>query len=194
MEKKINRELQYNAKLSFDQSSSLNDILMYYYTPVIGVEAISLYNFILSEANNAYINNIYISQDRIISMLNLSEEALNKAITKLEIVGLMTVYVQPKSRNKITFVLNEPMLPTAFDKAEKLKSILIAAVGKENYEINNRYFNSNKFVKSDEEVSLTREFELVASNLRSVRDVNVSYNFDLLFDILAEMNIKYEKF
>ena len=192
--KKINRELKYKVKLTFDQSSSLNDVLTYYYTPVIGVEAVSLYNLFLAEANNYYINNVFISQERIVAMLNLSEEKINDAIAKLELVGLLTVYMNPATKDRITFVLNEPMLPTQFEKADKLTSILESVVGTDNYKINKRYFHGNKFSKTDSDISLTKEFEAYSANTRNIKDINVSYNFDLVYKLMNSANINYEDF
>ncbi len=190
---KFNINNKYKTKLSFDYYPIPNDVLNYYYLPLIGTKALSLYSFLITEAKNFYTNEFFLNQERLISMLNLTSEKITFALTKLETIGLLEIYVDSIEKDKIIYVLNEPLLPSNFMKNEKLSTLLKNKIGENNFYQNNHYFNNVKFKGDNNLDLLTKKIDLEnCQQNHQLYDLQINYDFSVLFKILDSKNIDYE--
>ena len=190
MESKLSLETKYKAKISFDDHSSANDILVSYYLPLIKSEAFSLYNALMIDSRNTMINTLFIDIDRLISMINISFERLEKAITKLELVNLLEVY-EDEDKNLI-FILLKPLTPQEFNNSFQLSELFKSKSGNNNLEISNKLFNSMKNNNREGNVLLTQETNLNISADGIVKDkLNVEFDFTNIKSILNARGIDY---
>lgn len=190
MESKLSLETKYKAKISFDDHSSANDILVSYYLPLIKSEAFSLYNALMIDSRNTMINTLFIDIDRLISMINISFERLEKAITKLELVNLLEVY-EDEDKNLI-FILLKPLTPQEFNNSFQLSELFKSKSGNDNLEISNKLFNSMKNNNREGNVLLTQETNLNISADGIVKDkLNVEFDFTNIKSILNARGIDY---
>lgn len=189
--KKIDINNKYTVKLSFEEKFSY-DNLIYLYSPVIGIEASFLYMFLFTESKNMFINSVFVSQERLILVLNKSSEKIEKMINRLELVGLVNVYVNPATKNKITFVLNRPLTQQQFLNSKTMSTILKGKIGEQNIMINSKQANLNKFELDPELISLTKEFTIKTSEVNLQKE-NLKYTFDfsVLYEILDKKEIDY---
>jgi len=184
MKNKINLKTKYKVKISFDDFSSVNDILVSYYLPLIQSKAFSLYSLLVLDSRNTMMNTIFISMDRIVSMLNLSFQDIEKSIIKLELVNLLSVLKY--ENDKIIFQLKKPLSPKQFNKSFQLTELLKSSIGNDNFEINNKLFNSLKNINGDDLEKLTSKLSLGKNNKSNL---NVSYDFDLIKSVLVAKKI-----
>ena len=193
MKTNINLETKYRAKISFDNYSSVNDILVSYYLPLIKADAFSLYNALMADARNTMINTLYINMDRIVSMVNISFEQLDKAITKLELVNLIEVFKE--NENELLFVLKKPLSPKEFNSSFQLSELFKSKSGNDNLEISNKLFNSMKHNNGEGMVSVTQEANLnfSADGLYKGK-LNVEFDFTNIKSILNARGIDYSSF
>lgn len=193
MEKIISFETKYRARISFDDHSSVNDILVSFYLPLIRSDALALYNILMADSRNTMINSIYINIDRLISMINLSIESLYEAITKLELVNLIEVFKD--GDNQLLFILKKPLSPNEFNHSFQLSELFKSKSGSENLEISNKLFNSMKGNNSDELELLTKEINLnITSDGLNKGKLNVEFDFSSIKSILHSRKINYNKF
>ncbi len=190
---KFNINNRYKTKLSFDYYPIPNDILNYYYLPLIGTDALGFYFFLITESKNFYTNEFFLKQERLVSMLNLTAEEIELAIKKLETIGLLKLYVDAKAKDKITYVLNEPLFPSNFIKNEKLSNLLRGKIGENNFYQNNHYFNNVKFKEGDDLNLLTTKCEIGDhQENHQLHGLQINYDFSVLFKILDSKNLDYE--
>ncbi len=190
MENKINLKTKYKVRVSFDDPSSVNDIIISYYLPLIQSKSFSLYSTLLLDSRNTMINTIFISIDRIVSMLNLSFEDIENAITKLEIVNLIKIFKY--SDDKIIFHMLKPLSPKEFNNSFQLRELLKSAAGNNNFEISNKLFNSLKDHNLDHDLeNLTKKLKV---DKTKGQKLNVSYDFDLIKSVLIAKKIDWNSF
>ncbi len=178
---KLNLQSKYQSQISFDDLSSTNDILISYYLPIIHADGFSLYSALMVDARNPMINTVYVSVDRIVSMINLSVEKINETISKLELLNLLDVY---KNGDNIIFVLKKPLSPTEFNNSEQFKMLLEASAGNENLIISNKLFNSLKTSDVLEEQKITEKLNLSTRVDGLKAKLNVDFDFDSIKNIL----------
>ncbi len=190
--KKIDINNKYTVKVSFEETI-LYQTLIYFYAPIIGMEAAFLYMFLLTETKNMFVSSVYVSQERIITLLNKSPDKLEKLISKLELIGLLSVYVNPSAKEKIMFILNKPLSQDQFLNSKHLSSILSEKIGKQNIIINSKQFKINKFVKEDDLISLTNEFSInvTVENDLNQKDLKYTFDFKVLYELLDQKGIDY---
>lgn len=193
MKTNINNSTKYKAKISFDDFSSVNDILVSYYLPLIKSESFSLYNALMADARNTMINTLYIDVDRLISMINISIKGLEAAITKLELVNLIEVYMD--GENQLLFSLNKPLTPSEFNSSFQLSELFKSKSGKDNLEISNKLFNSMRSSGSESMTAMTEEANLnITADGFSKDKLNVEFDFTNIKSILNARGIDYSNF
>ncbi len=193
MKTNLNLETKYKAKISFDDYSSANDILVSYYLPLIKPVAFSLYNALMADARNTMINTIYINVDRLVSMINLSFERLEKAITKLELVNLLEVYQE--NDNNLMFILKKPLTPQEFNNSFQLSELFKSKSGNDNLEISNKLFNSMRSNSGEGKILLTEETNLnISADGISKDKLNVEFDFTNIKSILNARGVDYSAF
>lgn len=185
---RINSNTKYISKISFDDYSSVNDILVSYYLPIIKAEAFSLYSALVLDARNQMINTIFVSIERLVSMINLSIEKIEDSISRLEIVNLLEVYV--KNDDEIVFKLIKPLTPEQFNNSEQFTDLLKSSAGGENLNINNKLFHSLKANEvTGESITKTKDLSIMIENPKT--SLNVNFDFETIKNILNAKNIDW---
>ncbi len=187
--KKIDINSKYKAKISFDDYSNVNDILVSYYLPIIKSEAFSFYSALVIDSRNNMINSIYVPVERLVSMINLSVDKMEDAISRLELVNLIEVF--KNDNNEVTFKLNKPLTPEEFNKSEQFVALLKSSAGTENLYINNKLFNSLKEHDLDEEHSITEKVDISSKVEVPLAKLNVEFDFDSIKNILNAKQIDW---
>lgn len=186
----INKNNKYLVNISFDDRPSLSS-LIYFYAPIIGNEATFFYQLLFKESQNVFINNIYILQERLLTLLNISEDKLLQLVSKLEFVGLLTLYVNPATKDRITFVLNRPLSVNNFMKHESLSKILKIKINEQNILINQKPYLINKFKKNEQDILLTKEFQISPKNDVPFDKLNITFDLSTIFELLEQEKIDY---
>lgn len=193
MDKKLEFNSKYNSRILFDEDSSINNILVSYYLPLIKPNAYSLYMFLSIESKNLATNSIFKSVDRIIAMLNLSVDEINKSLERLELVNLIEIFINKK--NQFVFKLNRPLSPIEFNNSKQFKELLKSKISLENFEINNKLFNSLKLNDNFNLKPLTSELNISIDNERKFKNkLNVNADFQNIKYILNAKGIDWSKF
>lgn len=186
---KLDITAKYKVKISFDDYSSVNDILVSYYLPIIKSDAFSLYQALTLDARNNMINTLFVPVERIVSMINLSTEKIQSCIARLELVNLLEVYKEED--NRFIIKLNKPLSPEEFNNSEQFSELLKSSMGAENIIINNKLFNSMRELDINESKQTTSEVNI--SNRLETKEarLNVEYDFDSIKNILNAKGIDW---
>ena len=190
--KRISIHSKYKTKISFDDYSSVNDIIVSYYLPLIRSEAFSLYQALIIDARNPMINSLFVSIERIISMINLSIDDIEKAISRLELVDLIKVLKD--SEDKLIFSLKKPLSPLEFNNSTQMIELLKSSAGNDNLEINNKLFNSMKNNDQSGFESTTKDIDLSVKKEVKKGSLNVGYDFDSIKNILISKGINWNSY
>ncbi len=189
--KRLNINSKYKAKISFDDYSNVNDILVSYYLPIIKSDAFSLYSALVIDARNSMINTLYVSIERVVSMINLSIEKIEDSISRLELVNLIEIFQEEE--NQFVFKLNKPLSPEEFNSSEQFTELLKASAGVDNLEINNKLFNSMRDVAVNGESS-TKELNISSRVETPAATLNVEYDFEAIKNILNAKQIDWSAY
>lgn len=184
----IDTNTKYKAKISFDDFSNVNDILVSYYLPIIKSEAYSLYSALSIDARNPVLSISYVEIERIVSMINLSVEKIKKAISTLEIVNLIEVL---QDGDKIIFNLIKPLSPQDFNSSEQFSILLKSAAGEENLTLNNKLFNSMREIDVYTRGSSSSAVDLSPKQEEANTSLNVDFDFTTVKNILNAKNIDW---
>ncbi len=187
--KRLDINSKYKAKISFDDYSNVNDILVSYYLPIIRSEAYSLYSALVIDSRNNMINTFYVSIERLISMLNLSMNSIEDSIARLELVNLLEVYKE--GDNDFVFKLLKPLSPQEFNNSEQFTELLKSSAGDENLNINNKLFNSMKDEDLNRENSITKGIDISTKMDKTNAKLNIEYDFDSIKNILNAKGIDW---
>ncbi len=186
---RLNLNTKYKAKISFDDYSTTNDILVSYYLPIIKSEAFSLYSALMIDSRNNMINTLFHPIDRLVSMINLSTDKIEDALSRLEIVKLVELHRD--GEDQIIFKLLKPLSPEEFNNSEQFVGLLKSSAGYENLKINNKLFNSMKDFDLDSKENITRSFDLTSSIEKQEAKLNVDFDFDAIKNILNAKQIDW---
>lgn len=190
--KRININSKYKSKISFDDYSLVNDILISYYLPLIKPEALVLYQLLIIDSKNPMINSLFISIERIVSLINLSIDSIENAIIKLELVNLIEVFKD--SDNKIIFSLKRPMNPSEINESFQMLELLKSSIGNENLQIINKLFNSLKQKENFGFETTTKEINLSIKEEIPEGSLNINFDFNSIKNILISRGINWSLF
>lgn len=184
--KKLTFKNQYNVQLSFTPSVDSNDTIIYYYQPLIGLGATSLYQFLLVEGKNNFIDNTFLSLERIASILDMNEAEINYALLKLEMLGLTSLFISSEDETKITINCSRPLTSKKFEENDQLFNTLKEKLSVENSIINQKFLSKNRRV-----VSKTNGWVKTSLKPEDVK-LDVSEIFEFNFDKLKPFLDKKE--
>ncbi len=190
MENRFNIDTKYKAIISFDDYSSVNDIIVSYYLPIIKSEAFSLYSALVIDARNPMINTMYTTLERLVSMINLSLIKIEDAVARLELVNLIEVLKDED--NRICFRIKKPLSPEEFNASEQFTELLKSSAGDDNLHINNRLFNSMREIEDSHLESTTKDVDLSIIKDKPEAKLNVEYDFDSIKNILEAKGIDWK--
>ncbi|QSF13482.1 DnaD domain protein [Mycoplasma sp. Mirounga ES2805-ORL] len=103
-----------------------------FYAPILGSEAILLYEYLRDLGNNNEDAGFF-DFDSLTYFLNLSNKELNSARINLESVSLLSTFVDHVNR-KTFFILEKPLNKGAFKKNLILANKLIKIIGEQNFQ------------------------------------------------------------
>lgn len=108
-------------------------VLTNLYQPIIGEQAIALYNLLWSLSLNDHNQMILHKHYEIQSMLNSGISDLLGVRKRLEAVKLIRTLISPKRPDTLIYSLNEPLSPEQFLRTDILSIILLGKVGDSTY-------------------------------------------------------------
>jgi replication initiation and membrane attachment protein DnaB len=130
-----NTKFQVIQKYAFNSLSSLlNDL----YLPIVGYEAIHVYQALLCESSKQIaILGLPSDINEYLKIVNMDLISFFKVRQLLEAVGLLTTYLQNDSTTKMGtyyFQIHEPLNFNDFIANQKYRHLLIRSIGQVNYE------------------------------------------------------------
>ncbi|MBU4690798.1 DnaD domain protein [Mycoplasma zalophi] len=167
--------MQYNnfyiEKNQYISQTDLENIRILY-TPIIGMESVALYHYLLDEFNLTQNPRYEFSLDEVLNYLNCNIEILTDAKDKLEAVGLIRCFESPLFQNMI-ISLNKPLTIEQYQKSVLAKQ-LFKLIGEKKYE--KIFFAQQLFtLNKDEYINTSKKY----TDLFELKD-NINLNFDKL--------------
>ena len=108
-------------------------VLTNLYQPIIGEQAIALYNLLWSLSLNYHNQMILTKHYEIQSMLNSGSDDWLGVRKRLEAVKHIRTLISPKRPDTLIYQLNEPLSPEQFLRTDILSIILLGKVGDSTY-------------------------------------------------------------
>ncbi len=195
----------YRVESSYPLDDIQTDVLYCLYQPIIGAEALSIYMMLYIESKRMTRHLAPCQYSRLISLTGMSLLDIEKAILKLEGIGLLKSY--KKIEHGVTlylFKIQSPLTLQKFFKNQILSSLLEEAMVEDDFNKTIQYFKiSSTDVSTYEDVTVRfgevykitqgknrrRVLSLNDTKQQSVQDVKSEYDTDLLFQSLLEYQI-----
>src|SRR5699024_8569788 len=123
--------------------------LLHLYQPLLGIEAISLYQLLLQEMNIQ--TNSLQTHHTLMNYLNLPLDRIYEARLKLEGIGLLKTFEKETDERKYyTYILHAPFTPRAFFQDMMLRELLFRHIGETKYKLLEKYYTKqNQKVEGD---------------------------------------------
>ncbi|BDV03157.1 DnaD domain protein [Candidatus Hepatoplasma crinochetorum] len=196
--KKFKYNSSYKVHLNYSHAILIEPFFKYTYSLLLGKKGLFLFYFLLAESENKLINNLFVPSARIADSLNLNQNELIEAFSVIEKLNLLNIYFD-RIKNRYIYELIKPLDCELFFQNTYFANLLIAKIGKENYDLNLKFLQEKFLEKKDND-----NFELIndfSSNINQEKD-NYSYlnqekdnyNFSMLYLLLKQKGIKYENF
>jgi len=159
-------EVQLESSLTTDYVQSL----IHLYQPLLGVEAISLFQLLLHEINIQPEVQLQ-THHTLMNYLNMSLDRIYKARLKLEGIGLIKTYKQ-KTEDKTfyTYVLQTPFSPQAFFQDVMLSELLYRHIGKTKFNALKKYYTKTKSIQGE---NITAAFHQVFQTFEPVNNEHI---------------------
>lgn len=135
----------YQVQLTESLPNEYDASLMHLYLPLIGIEAVSLYQLLLKELA-LQAEDSFQTHHTLINYLNIPLNEMYQARLKLEGIGLLKTYQRKtEDRTYFTYELKAPFSPQDFFYDELLAGLLHRQLGKEKFvRLKNHYVNNEK--------------------------------------------------
>ena len=175
-----------------DLSKAQANALRLFYLPLVGIEAIILYEF-LNDLANHKLKQVFSFQE-IANHLQVDLERLQNALIRLEAVGLTKRYAK-KQDGSALISMEAPLLADKFNKNALLKAHLVQIIGINEYE-NLYYGQIKKTISKTGYLDVSQKYQDVFPEFfhKQVYDENESFysTMDLVVEGFAthEENIK----
>lgn len=141
-----------------------NEALIHLYQPLIGIEAVSLYEVLLKE-NALQQAKVVQTHHTLMNYLNIPLDKLYKARLKLEGIGLLKTYKKDtEERTMFTYMIQAPFRPATFFDDLMLSELLYRHVGKARFTILKEHYAVQAEADIGEE--LTASFKDVFQTFR----------------------------
>lgn len=123
----------YQVQLSTSLPTDYLQSLMHLYQPLLGIEAVNLYQLLLHEID-IQIEESLQTHHTLMNYLNLSLDRIYEARLKLEGIGLLKTYQQEnEDKTYYTYILQPPFRPQAFFQDMMLAELLYRHIGKSKF-------------------------------------------------------------
>ncbi len=168
-------------------------VLSLLYKPIIGYQAISLYETLKNDLDNREFSSTELNHHHLMSIMQLSLIEIQQAREKLEAIGLLKTYVKQGTTNNYVYLLYSPLSSEEIFNHPILNVVLYSNLGKEEY---NKLINLFKIPK----VSL-RDYDEITSSFDEVftsvenksRDLNIELNKYNSNDINISKGIDFDE-
>lgn len=144
-------------------------ILTMLYQPIIGYQAISLYESLKDDLDKQGIISEEFTHHHLMSTMQLSLQEIIIAREKLEGIGLLKTYIKEENTNNYVYLLYSPLTPEEVFNHPILNIVLYNNVGKQEYDKLINYFKTPKI------------------NLRGFQDITKS--FDEVFSSIEKTSM-----
>lgn len=197
--KKFKCNSTYKIHLTYSRTI-LNEIFFNYtYFLLLGNEGYFLFSFLLAEGENRLINNLFVPSLRISESLNLNQNQLIEAFSLIEKLNLINIYFD-QNKNRYIYELKKPLDCKEFFENTYFSNLLLAKIGKENYDLNLKFLQEKIFTKKIENFELINDLSESKENFSKSdyfylnQKEKDQYNFSVLYLLLKQKGIKYEIF
>lgn len=145
----------YYVQLKNTPSLDFQKSLTHLYQPLIGMEAIMLYQTLLNEIDLQFQEQSTLqTHHTLMSYLNLPLDTIYKARLKLEAIGLLKTYEQDSTIHRsYMYVLQSPYAPCDFFKDDMLSELLYHHLGESKYDTLKRKYNTYQDQMLDKEIT-----------------------------------------
>ncbi|WP_066194687.1 MULTISPECIES: replication initiation and membrane attachment family protein [Gracilibacillus] len=141
----------YIVEMSNDVPLSYTNSLTHLYQPLIGMEALTLYQTLYTEAA---LTEEYQTHHQLMSYISLPLDRLYRARRKLEAIGLLQTFEQEHQGNKaFHYLLHPPLSPERFLNDDFLNHLLYHQLGSEKYKKVQAIFRKHKRTSQEKETT-----------------------------------------
>ncbi len=186
----------FQVSFSFSFSKQYDDVLSYCYQPLLGQNALSLYNLLKDETNRPHETADSLTFSFLVKILGSSLTDCSSAVEALEKQGLLKTYLKNKNAKNLLpniyiFELLEPLDISCFLKNEPLKTMLISNIGQVNFNILINKFLNAKVYEDVSDISVPVHEAFI--NSKSINNHTVKNSISVVTDFLKRKNIIMEK-
>ena len=142
-------------------------ILTMLYQPIIGYQAISLYESLKDDLDKQGIISEEYTHHHLMSTMQLSLQEIIVAREKLEGIGLLKTYIKEENTNNYVYLLYSPLTPEELFNHPILNIVLYNNIGKQEYDKLINYFKTPRInLRGYNDV--TKSFDQVFSSIEKV--------------------------
>ncbi len=142
-------------------------ILTMLYQPIIGYQAISLYESLKDDLDKQGIISEEYTHHHLMSTMQLSLQEIIVAREKLEGIGLLKTYIKEENTNNYVYLLYSPLTPEELFNHPILNIVLYNNIGKQEYDKLINYFKTPRInIRGYNDI--TKSFDDVFSSIEKV--------------------------
>ncbi len=168
-------------------------ILSLLYKPIIGYQAISLYETLKNDLDNKEFSSIELNHHHLMSIMQLSLTEILQAREKLEAIGLIKTYIKEGTTNNYVYSLYSPLSSEEIFNHPILNVVLYSNLGKEEYNKLLSIFKVPKISLSEYD-EITSSFDQVFTSVEKKSfDLNIELNKYNSNDINISKGIDFDE-
>lgn len=168
-------------------------ILSLLYKPIIGYQAISLYETLKNDLDNKEFASIEFNHHHLMSIMQLSLTEILQAREKLEAIGLIKTYIKEGTTNNYVYCLYSPLSSEEIFNHPILNVVLYSNLGKEEYNKLLSIFKVPKISLSEYD-EITSSFDQVFTSVEKKSfDLNIELNKYNSNDINISKGIDFDE-
>ncbi|KAB8138253.1 helicase DnaB [Gracilibacillus oryzae] len=152
----------YIVELSRDVPSSFTSVLTHLYQPLIGIDALCLYQTLHTESMLFFSSSNYQTHHMLMNYIGLPLDRIYRARRKLEAIGLLRTYEYNQSEDRVfRYLLNPPLSPSSFFKNDFISQLLLHEIGQDKFDKLHNAFVKKKEADDQHLVETTAGFKEV---------------------------------
>ncbi|SES07906.1 replicative DNA helicase loader DnaB [Gracilibacillus ureilyticus] len=165
---------RYIVELSRDVPSSFTKVLTHLYQPLIGIDALCLYQTLHTECMLFFSSDNYQTHHMLMNYIGLPLDRIYRARRKLEAIGLLKTYEFSQPDDKIfRYLLYPPYSASSFFDNDFLSQLLLHEIGKEKFDKLQEAFVKKSNVDESHMVETTAHFKDVFQ-VKNAAEVNLA--------------------
>ena len=179
-----------NKSVLTDKDSKILSLL---YKPIIGYQAVSLYETLRNDLDNNEFSSNELNHHHLMSIMQLSLVEILQAREKLEGIGLLKTYIKQTDTNNYVYLLYSPLSSEEIFNHPILNVVLYSNLGKEEYNKLINLFKIPKINLKDYE-EITNSFDDVFTSVeKKSLDLNIEMNKYNSNDITISKGIDFDE-